>query len=25
MTRRGEYWNEEIETMPADARRRLEA
>ncbi|HXP76039.1 MAG TPA: hypothetical protein VN823_17995 [Stellaceae bacterium] len=21
---RGEYWNEEIETMPADARRRLE-
>jgi phenylacetate-CoA ligase len=22
--RRGEYWNEEIETMPADARRRLE-
>jgi len=22
---RGEYWNAEIETMPADARRRLEA
>src|SRR5690349_21336708 len=25
MTRRGEYWNEEIETMPAEARRRLES
>src|ERR1051326_5713856 len=25
MTRRGEYWNEEVETMPAEARRRLES